>query len=48
MLRFLRNLGLAAVIAVASTLALSWSWTAIGGGAISVHGWIALILSIKP
>ena len=46
MIRFLRNLGLAAIIAVTSTLALSWSWTAIGGGAMSVHGWIALSLGV--
>ena len=46
MLRFLRNLGLACAVAVLSTLAISWSWSAIGGGAMSVHGWIALSLGV--
>jgi hypothetical protein len=46
MLRLLRNLGIACAVAIVSTLAVSAAWTAIGGGEMSVHGWIALSLGV--
>lgn len=44
--RFLAYLGVASAIAAASTLGLDWAWRAIGGGAMSVHGWIALGIGV--
>lgn len=44
--RFLLSLGLAALIAAGATWALSLFWRAIGGGAMSVHGWIAMALGV--
>lgn len=46
LIRFLVRLGLAAAIAAGATLALGLTWTAIGGGAMSVHGWVALGIGI--
>ena len=43
-LRFLISLCLALLISGATTLGLSWTWRAIGGGALTVHGWIALLI----
>lgn len=44
--RFALSTGLAVVISVAVTLGLGLTWTAIGGGAMSLHGWIALAIGI--
>lgn len=44
--RFLLALGLAVVIAAAAVLALAGYWRLIGGGPMSVHGWIALGLGV--
>lgn len=46
LVRFALNLLLALFVAAVATLAISWSWTAIGGGAMSVHGWIALLIGV--
>lgn len=46
LVRFALNLLLALAVAALATLAISWSWTAIGGGAMSVHGWIALLIGV--
>lgn len=46
LLRFFRNLTIALVVAGASTLLLAWTWGVVGGGAMSVHGWIALGLGL--
>lgn len=44
--RFLLALGLAIIIAGAATLGLAAYWRLIGGGAMSVHGWIAMGLGV--
>ena len=44
--RFLLALGLAVVIAAVATLALAGYWRLIGGGPMSVHGWIAMGLGV--
>jgi len=44
--RFLLSLGLACLIAGAATLGLGLFWRAIGGGAMSVHGWTAMGLGV--
>lgn len=44
--RFALSTGLAVVISVAATLGLGLTWTAIGGGSMSLHGWIALGIGI--
>ena len=44
--RFLLALGLAVVIAAVAVLALAGYWRWIGGGPMSVHGWIALGLGV--
>lgn len=44
--RFALSFGLAVVIAAASTLGLAGLWRLIGGGTMSVHGWIALGLGV--
>ena len=46
LIRFLFRLVIALAIAGASALALAWFWTAIGGGPMSVHGWIALLIGL--
>ena len=43
-LRFLISLCLALLISGATTYGLSWGWRAIGGGELTVHGWIALLI----
>ena len=37
---------LAGLLATAATFGLNWAWTAIGGGALTIHGWIALGLGL--
>lgn len=44
--RFLLRLLLAVVIAAAATWGVSAFWFAIGGGPLSIHGWIAMILGV--
>lgn len=44
--RFLIRLTLAVVIGAGATGALGVFWTLIGGGAMSIHGWIALGLGV--
>ena len=44
--RFLLALGLAVVIAAVVTLGLAGYWRLIGGGPMSVHGWIAMGLGV--
>lgn len=44
--RFLLRLLLALVIAAAATWAIAAAWFAIGGGPLSIHGWIAMTLGI--
>lgn len=46
LLRFLLNLLLALLIAAGATFAISWTWSAIGGGEMSMHGWIALLIGV--
>lgn len=44
--RLVGNLLVAGGIAGAATVAVSVAWAAIGGGALPLHGWIALLLGI--
>ncbi|MGH7018582.1 MAG: hypothetical protein ACREEY_01805 [Brevundimonas sp.] len=44
--RFLLALGLAVVIAAVTTLGLAGYWRLIGGGPMSIHGWIAMGLGV--
>jgi len=44
--RFLLSLGLACLISAAATFGLGLFWRAIGGGAMSIHGWIAMGLGV--
>lgn len=44
LIRFLLSLALALLIAAGATVAIDWTWRLIGGGALPVHGWIALLL----
>lgn len=44
--RLLTSVVIAVVIAAAMTWGVGLAWIAIGGGAMSVHGWIALTLGI--
>jgi len=46
LVRFVLLLGLALLIAAVATFGLSLAWMAIGGGAMSVHGWIAMGLGV--
>lgn len=46
LIRFIRLLALAAAVSAAATFALGLTWTAIGGGTMTLHGWIALGLGI--
>ena len=45
-LRLLRNLTIAGVVAAASTWGVAFMWRAIGGGELTLHGWIALSLGV--
>ena len=44
--RFLLALGLAVAIAAVAVLGLAAYWRLIGGGPMSVHGWIAMGLGV--
>lgn len=44
--RLLFSLALAGLIAAGATWGLSLFWTGIGGGEMSIHGWIAMTLGI--
>jgi hypothetical protein len=44
--RLLLRLLIACGIAGGATWGLGWTWTAIGGGALPIHGWIALTLGV--
>ena len=44
--RLLWSVGVACAIAAVCTLGLAWVWRLIGGGALSLHGWIAMGLGI--
>ena len=45
--RFLLALLLALLVAAAATFGLNWVWTAVmGGGDMTIHGWIALGLGL--
>ena len=44
--RFMLSLGLALLIAAVATLGLSLFWKLIGGGDMSIHGWIAMGLGV--
>lgn len=44
--RFLLNLLLALLVAAVATWGLAAVWRAIGGGDLTMHGWIALSLGI--
>ncbi|HYD28316.1 hypothetical protein [Brevundimonas sp.] len=41
-----RTFLLAVGVAVLSIAGISWAWTAIGGGAMPVHGFVALSLGV--
>lgn len=45
-LRVLRNLLIAGLVAVGGTVGVAWAWRMIGGGALPLHGWIALTLGV--
>ncbi len=44
--RFVMLLGLSMFVAAVLTFGLGLFWIAIGGGAMSVHGWIAMGLGV--
>ncbi len=46
LIRFLLNLLLALLVAAVATWGLAAVWRAIGGGELSIHGWIAMSLGI--
>lgn len=45
-IRFLWSVGLACLIAGVCTLGLAGFWKLIGGGAMPLHGWIAMGLGV--
>ena len=45
-LRFLSSVVLACGIAAVCTVGLAWFWKLIGGGELTIHGWIAMALGI--
>jgi len=45
-LRVLRNLLIAGLIAGGGAAAVGFAWRMIGGGALPMHGWIALTLGV--
>ena len=45
-MRVLRRLLIVLVVAVLGTAGIGLAWTAIGGGALPLHGWIALSLGV--
>ncbi len=46
LVRFILSLGLALLISAGATFGLNLFWVAIGGGEMTVHGWIALGLGV--
>ncbi|MDI1327795.1 MAG: hypothetical protein PSV23_13475 [Brevundimonas sp.] len=46
MFRVLRNLFIAAVVSAVATGLIRLFWKLIGGGALPLHGWIALSLGV--
>lgn len=44
LVRLVLSLALATLISGVATLAISWTWRAIGGGGLPLHGWIALLI----
>jgi len=44
--RFALALLLASFVAGGATWSLAWFWALIGGGDLSVHGWIAMALGV--
>jgi len=46
LVRFFVSLGIALVVASLATAAMGWLWLAMGGGTMSVHGWIAMGLGM--
>jgi hypothetical protein len=46
LVRLLFNTLIALAVAAGATVGVSWLWRAIGGGELTVHGWIALSLGI--
>lgn len=46
LVRLLRNLLVAGLVAAGSTVGIAAVWRAIGGGELNVHGWIALSLGV--
>lgn len=47
LMRFIGRLVIAFAVAGGFTLFLAWFWRLIGGGALSIHGWIAMGLGIS-
>lgn len=45
--RFFRSLAIAVAVAGVSTVGLAGFWRLIGGGALPLHGWIAMGLGIS-
>ncbi len=46
LIRLLSSVGLACGVAAICTLGLAGFWRLIGGGALTIHGWIAMGLGI--
>lgn len=46
LVRFLLSLMLSLLVAAVATTAVAWFWHLIGGGEMSVHGWIALLIAM--
>jgi hypothetical protein len=46
LVRFIGRLAVALAVAGGFTLFLAWFWRLIGGGSLSLHGWIAMGLGI--
>ena len=46
LVRLLLSVALAGAVAAVCTVGLAWFWRLIGGGALTVHGWIAMGLGI--
>ena len=47
LVRFVRNLVIAVVVAVGATSGINAAWNAMGGADLTTHGWIALALCIS-
>ena len=44
--RLIRNIVIVAAVSVALAGGIALAWSAIGGGDLPVHGWIALLLGV--